>query len=82
MRIAIPSPKAQPGGCGAQAETPLANPNGGAGAPNLPNWHPLSQDDAECALLDCLSAMPLPRDDKLLIAELRKRGLWIYRRAA
>lgn len=82
MRIAIPRPKTQPGGCGARAETSLANPNGEAGAPNLPSWQPLSQDDAECALLECLAAMPLPGDDKLLIAELRRRDLWIYRRVA
>lgn len=49
---------------------------------DLPLWVPLSQDDAESELLDCLQSMALPRDDKLLITELRKRDLWIYREAA
>jgi len=44
-------------------------------------WVPLSQDEAECELLDCLKNMFSPRDDKCLIAEMRKRGLWVYRRA-
>lgn len=49
---------------------------------DLSRLEPLSQDAAENELSNCLNAMSLPRDDKLLIVELRKRGLWIYREAA
>lgn len=44
-------------------------------------WVPLSQDDAETELWLCLRNMLHPTDDKCLIAEMRKRGLWVYARA-
>lgn len=45
-------------------------------------WQPLSQDQAECVLLDCLKAMKVPGDDKCLIDEMRARGVWVYQKPA
>lgn len=47
----------------------------------LREWQPLTQDDAETKLWHCLRDMLHPTDDKCLIFEMRKRGLWVYARA-
>ena len=43
-------------------------------------WLPLNQDNAENILKRCLDNMKVARDDKCLIDEMRKRGIWPFYR--